>query len=120
MALNHNDKDLNAVTSGTGSVHDTQGPVNHALITIWSPGCSAGNVVLEGSPDQTNWITLATRGFAVSSNFVDVAKDSGATPAPVVAIRYLRCRISTTVVGGTVTAWVVSSGPLPNDAGWSG
>ncbi len=120
MGVNHNDKDLNAVTSGTGATHDTLGLVNHALFTIWSAGVTAGVVVLEGSPDQTNWTTLASRSFAVSSNFVDIAKDSGATPATVVSIRFIRCRVSTTVVGGTVTAWVTSSGPLPNDVGWSG
>jgi hypothetical protein len=121
LALLHNDKDLNAATTGTGPSHETQGHGYHALFTVWSAGVSAGNVVLEGSPDGTNWTTLASRGFAVSSNFVDMAADSGATPKNPVLVRFVRCRISTTVVGGTVTAWV-SSGSFGGlgDAGWSG
>jgi hypothetical protein len=48
MAILHNDKDLNAATSGTGPSHDTQGHGYHALFTIWSAGVSAGQVLLEG------------------------------------------------------------------------
>jgi hypothetical protein len=120
MPLNHNDKDLTAVTTGTGPTHDTQGFLHHSLFTAWSAGVGAGVVVLEGSPDGVTWVTLASRSFAVSTNFVDMARDSNATPVPVVAIKYVRARVSTTVTGGTVTAWVTSTGPLPNDAGWSG
>jgi hypothetical protein len=121
MAVNHNDNDLSLVTAGTGPKHETQGMLFHGLFTIWSPGVSAGVVVLEGSPDGTNWTTLATRGFAVSSNFLDMAGDSAATPKNPVAVKFVRCRVSTAVVGGTVTAWVTSvSTGLPNDEGWSG
>ncbi len=76
---------------------------------------------MEGSPNGTNWTQLASRSFAVSSNFLDMAVDSAATAKTPVAVKYVRCRISTAVVGGTVSAWVTSvSTGLPNDEGWSG
>jgi hypothetical protein len=121
MAILHNDKDLNAATTGTGPSHDTQGHGYHALFTIWSAGVSAGQVLLEGSCDGQAWTQLASRSFAASSNFVDMAGDSNATPKNPVLVRFVRCRISTTVAGGTVTAWV-SSGSFGGlgDVGWSG
>ncbi len=107
MPLNVASTDLSAVTTGTGAVHPNQGFVNWCLLTVWSAGVTAGQVVLEGSIDGSNWATLATRGFAASSNFADQV---------VTSLRLVRCRVSTTVVGGTVTAQVAATGPLPNDA----
>jgi hypothetical protein len=68
---------------------------------------SAGTLVIEAGPDNSNWAVLATRSFAGSTNFADTVTTS---------LKYIRCRISVTVVGGTVTAWVAALGPIPNDA----
>ncbi len=106
MANNVATMDLGAVTSGTGVVHINQGFTTWSLVTVWSSGVTAGTVVLEGSIDNSNFGVLATRAFQASATFVDSVST---------AVKYVRVRVSATVVGGTVSAGVGALGPLPND-----
>jgi hypothetical protein len=109
MPFNVNALDLSAVTTGTGASHVNQGFNTWTLFTQWNGAVSAGTIVLEGSPDNgvSGWAVLATRTFAASTNFADTVSTS---------LKYIRCRISVTVAGGNLTAWIAALGPLPNDA----
>jgi len=99
--------DLSGVTTGTGAVHQNQGFNVWSMQTTWSAGVNAGTMVLEGSVDGTNFGVLATRTFSASSTFIDTATTS---------CKFIRLRVSVTVTGGTVSAGVGATGPLPNDA----
>ena len=65
---------------------------------IWSAGTSAGVIKIEEAQSTAyagTWATLATVSWTAASK-VDNVKMEG-------TFKYIRCRISTTVVGGTVT-----------------
>ena len=64
-------------------------------------GVASGAVQLEGSLDEVNWYSI---GSPVTTGAPGVFPLPAASP-PVPA-RYVRARISTVVVGGTVSAWV--------------
>jgi hypothetical protein len=113
MPFNHDDKDFAAQTAtANGPAHDTQGFTNHTLVTISNGTTTSGVIKLQGSADKTNWYDLATRTLTVAGNFSDSVTG---------AHKWVRAAITTVIGGGgTVDVWVTSSGPLPNDSGWTG
>jgi hypothetical protein len=89
---------LKDATTGSGSVQLWAQHREVSIYVIWSTGVTAGEVVIEtaDSEDYTGtWAgPLATISF--EANKTDVVQITG-------ALRAVRARISTTVVGGTVT-----------------
>lgn len=92
---------LTAVATGTGTVLD--GGVLHTAPVLGvtaGAGVSAGVVLLEGSLDGTNWFSMgATNSVTTSAPGTTVVQSSNTA-------RFLRARITTPIVGGTVTALV--------------
>lgn len=83
------------------------------MYAIWDAGITAGQVVLEGSPDNINWLILGTLNFSAgTTNDINLNAQ---------AHRYIRTRISIAPVGGNVRVWLTSTGfkEFTNDAGWS-
>jgi hypothetical protein len=93
---------LSAVSAtGAGSALDGQVVRQNAVATITtSAGVSAGSVVLEGSLDGTNFVTL---GSAVSTTS---ASTTYTVAAPNVFVRAVRARVATAITGGTISATV--------------
>lgn len=102
-------------SAGTAGI-DTIAPGSNApsyraftVQVVTSAGISAGGIVIEGSNDNTNWV--ATPFFLeVGSAYPFTSAQSLSASASVlytgqVNQRYLRCRISTALVGGTVQAF---------------
>jgi hypothetical protein len=76
---------------------------------VASGGISAGAVIFEGSNDGTNWSASpyfqeANNAFA-SASATNVAASANMFFTGAIYHRYLRCRISTAFVGGTVQAF---------------
>lgn len=90
---------------------DTQGASLLTMYAIWDAGVTAGQVVLEGSPDGTNWVNVGTLNFSAgNTNDVNVVQTH----------RYIRVRVSTAPVGGNVKAWITMGGfGKSNDAGFA-
>lgn len=89
---------LSAVTTGTGNGVALPGGLLVREVTMvvrGSAGISAGAVQLEATIDGTNW-------FAVGAAVTAVASTNVGQTATVTA-RAVRTRVSTTVVGGTVS-----------------
>lgn len=95
---------LSAATTGAGTSGDfvTVRPTA-TLVVIGSSGVSAGAVTLQGSMDNTNWWNI---GSAVT---VTASTTTASVQASAYA-RFFRANVSTTVVGGTVTAYVGAAG----------
>jgi hypothetical protein len=73
----------------------------NAVATVTtSAGVSAGTVVLEGSLDGTNYVSL---GSSISTT---AATTTYTAAAASVFVRYVRCRVSVAITGGTISAWV--------------
>jgi len=95
---------LSAVTTGTGTVIDFgSAKSNISMAVILSAGTpTAGEVTLDVSQDNTNWVPIAkTTTLAAGVN--------QSVSASGVAYRYARARVSTTVAGVTVTCTVMGS-----------
>lgn len=95
-------KSLSAVsaTSATPTVLD--GVVmrtNSLLVVVTGAGVSAGAVKIQASMDGTNW-------YAVGSPLSVSAANTVYTQAGTVPGRYFRALVSTTITGGTITAWI--------------
>jgi hypothetical protein len=77
---------------------------NSVLVVTSNAGVTAGAVQLQGSIDTVNWFNL---GAAVTTN----AASTTFPPVAVAAspVRALRAKITTAVVGGTVSAAVAMS-----------
>ena len=88
---------LSAVTTGTSDSFDVGSCLQVAFETEWSAGTSAGVVVIEHSfvTDYAGtWANLDTQTQSASTLAF------GTMPAP---LGFLRARVTTTVVDGTVT-----------------
>lgn len=70
------------------------------LVVATSAGVSAGAVQLQGSLDGVNWYNLGT---PLTTNAASAVFSQAQANTPT---RLLRARISTAIVGGTVTATV--------------
>ena len=97
---------LSAVSAtGAGTALDGLVVRASAVATVTtSAGVSAGSVVLEGSLDGTNFVTL---GSAVSTTSASTTYTVAATN---VFMRYVRARVATAITGGTISAAVGVSG----------
>lgn len=97
---------LNAqsATTATPNVLDnTFAKAQHSLFVVSSAGVSAGVVTLQGSNDNVNWFsTTAT----CTTNAASSAFAANLANFP---FQYVRAAITTTITGGTVTAYVASA-----------
>lgn len=101
---NQNVNVLDAVTIGTSEAIDTLGQELLTMNALFSSGVSAGVVTFEASPDSAfagTWKNLGTASFTASAN-VTVSVEQ--------AHRFVRARVTQSVVGGTVTVWITTSG----------
>lgn len=88
---------LNAQTSGTGPEEPTDVYDFYEGSCEWSAGVTAGVVTFEWAPNPGyagTWASLGTQNFAASSITKAIYQVCGGA---------VRARISTPVVGGTVT-----------------
>jgi len=107
--------DTLALGNGSGSVHSFYVQVNG------SSGISAGQIVFEGSNDNTTFTTLpyvdgasASAAFFTGAAVTIAASTSRFFQGPL-TYRYFRVRISTAFAGGTVSATArLSTAPYPN------
>jgi hypothetical protein len=97
---------LTAVSAtGAGTALDGLVVRANAVATVTtSTGVSAGSVVLEGSLDGVNYVTL---GSAVTTSAASTTSTVVATNA---FVRFVRARVATAITGGTVSASVGLSG----------
>lgn len=93
---------LVAATTGTGAVVDFGGMTSGLSIYVdWAAGVSAGVVVVETAPSPTyagTWALLQT--FTFSGGAVAFDRVAG-------ALLSVRARVTTNVVGGTVSVTLV-------------
>lgn len=91
---------LTAATTGTGTgIEVNQAGQRIVAYLIWSSGCSAGTVVLEGALDRTNtdtWQTIDTFAWTAASKEDIRSYDE--------SYQVVRFRVTSNVVGGTITA----------------
>lgn len=94
--------DTLAIGNGLSSAHSMY------IQIIGSAGISAGAVTFEGSNDNATFVTIALYDEAVSTGAVTtnatVAASASRWFAGPVTYRYIRVRISTAFVGGTISA----------------
>jgi hypothetical protein len=93
---------LSAV-SATGAGTALDGLVvrqNAVAFATTSAGVSGGSVVLEGSLDGTNFVTL---GSAITTS---AANTTYTVSASNVFVRFVRARVATSITGGTISAVV--------------
>lgn len=95
-----------SATSATSAVLDA-GTVrpNATLVVTTSAGVSAGVVQLQASMDYQNWWNVPSTSITTSAASTTTAVTSTSAYG-----RYFRAVISTTVTGGTVTAWIAAAG----------
>lgn len=91
---------LGVSSLGASAVFSADGADKHVVYVVGSTGVTAGAVTLEASHDAAysgTWDTLAT-----------VAVPAGAVDSVVIDAphRFVRARVSTAVVGGTVSVYV--------------
>lgn len=98
-------------TAGTGSFDAVaNGPVTYRSFyvqIIGSAGISAGQIIFEGSNDNTTWHTLTWYDDAVTTGTpiqaaTAIAASTNRFFSGKITYRYIRCRISTAFTGGTV------------------
>lgn len=104
---------LNAATTGTGTVVDFGSASLAATFqVVGSAGITAGAVQFMGSIDGVTFTPLGTpttAGGGTAANPLTVAANTSYLMSfNGVAIRYLRCDVSTNFTGGTVTAKVAA------------
>lgn len=95
---------INALTAaGPGVVVDFgSAKANVSAVFTTTAGISAGAVALEVSQDNINWFRTATPVTLTASSVINIAISGN-------AFRYARGAITTTVVGGTVSATLQAS-----------
>lgn len=95
---------LNALTAvGPGVVADFgSGKANVSMVHTTTAGISAGAVALEVSHDNSSWFRTGTPVTLTASTTGNISIGSN-------AFRYARAAITTTVVGGTVSATLMAS-----------
>lgn len=93
-----------AATTGNGTGYNVDGVAeNLAFYIAWSAGVSAGAVIIEEAPDKDyagTWSVISPAVATSAASSTDVVHLQGSFKA-------LRARISTNVVGGTVTVSLV-------------
>lgn len=93
---------LNAVTTGTGSVLATNNAAQVGWAVIWSSGVTAGEVVIEAAMTNNysgTWAELDRQAFSAAPAANSVMMGTYPGPLP-----FVRARVTTNVVDGTVTA----------------
>lgn len=103
-----NDWLISASTTGSASVVVAGVGEYAAFVVQWEngTGLSAGVVTIEASADPSyagTWAPLATVAYVGATNHCDIVNLTG-------TFLVLRARISTTVVGGTVSVYFAQSG----------
>jgi hypothetical protein len=101
--------------SATGAGTALDGLVVHqnATMTVTtSSGVSAGSVVLEGSLDGVNYVTL---GSPVTTSAASTTYQVTSTSA---LVRFVRARVATGITGGTVSASVGCQWPSGSPRWW--
>jgi hypothetical protein len=102
-------------TAGTGSFDAVKnGPISYRSFyaqIIGSAGISSGQIIFEGSNDNTTFHTLTVYDDAVSTGTpiqaaTAIAANANRFFSGKITYRYIRCRISTVFAGGTVSAVV--------------
>ena len=76
----------------------------HTVSVVWSPGTSAGNIVVESAPYKEytgRWAPIAEVPWSVA-NAVDDVRFQGAFGA-------VRTRIETAIVGGTADTYIAAN-----------
>src|ERR1051326_9601176 len=86
---------LSAATTGPGTAYACNDASSIAWDIVWNGAVSAGEVTIEFSPDGSNWGPLAVHTWVTPA-----VVEHGQYPAP---LMFVRPRITTNVVGGTVT-----------------
>lgn len=89
-----------SATSATSTVLD--GVVmrtNSTLVVVTGAGVSAGAVTIQGSLDGTNWYAIGSALSVSAAN--TLYHQTGTVPA-----RFFRAVVSTTVTGGTLSAFI--------------
>jgi hypothetical protein len=96
---------LSAVSAtGPGTALDSVTCRGNAVATVTaSAGTTAGQVTIQGSLDNVNWVTV---GSPVTTS----AAGTTAVTATGQFYRFIRANVTTTIVGGTVTVSVGSNG----------
>lgn len=97
---------LAAGTSATGAGTALNGNLphnNHTLVVLTSAGVTAGAVQLQGSLDNVNWFNL---GSALSTTAATTVYSVSVANTP---FQYIRANVTSTITGGTITAWVASA-----------
>lgn len=95
---------LNAVTTGTGTVVSCTNAIQVGWSVIWSAGVSSGVVVIEAANSSTysgTWAQIDQLDFAAAPGANSMV--TGTYPGP---FQFVRARVTTNVVGGTVTATI--------------
>lgn len=101
-------KVLDGVGEGTSDVIDARLAQAVSLIVDTGTGVSGGTVLLEGSPVSTysgTWISLGSITSNAQSKLFGASVGLGATSG--FPVRYVRARISSNIVGGTASAYLV-------------
>lgn len=99
-------------TAGTGST-DASGSLSYRSFFIQinaSAGISSGQIIIEGSNDNTSFVPMTWYDDAVVTGAtINVATSIAASTnrffSGKISYRYIRCRISTVFAGGTVQAY---------------
>lgn len=92
-----------ATTDVPGVLDNTVARSNHSLFVVSGIGVSAGVVTLQGSNDNVNWFSTSAT-CTTSSASTAYAANVGQFP-----FRYIQAKITTTITGGTITAYVASA-----------
>lgn len=95
---------LNAVTTGTGTSVSTSSAIQIGYSVIWSAGVSAGVVVIEAANSSSyagTWAQIDSLDFAAAPAANSMV--TGTYPGP---LQFTRCRVTTTVSGGTATCTI--------------
>lgn len=106
MAVDWNKLQTAASATGNGDAYNLAGRTEHAVVYIeWSAATSAGGVTIEEAHDKDyagTWAEIQVVPWSAESS-CDAIHVTGTFGA-------IRARISTTVVGGTVTAYLIAEG----------
>jgi hypothetical protein len=78
---------------------------NATLVVTTSAGTSAGVIQLQASMDGINWWNVSSGSITTSA-----ASTTSQVTSTSAFGRFFQAKITTTVTGGTVTAWVAASG----------
>lgn len=89
-----------SATNATATVLDAVTVrANSILVVVTSAGVTAGDVQLQGSLDGVNF-------YAIGSALAVSAANTVYTGTSTTRARYFRAVVSTTITGGTVSAWI--------------